>query len=278
MNNKVFVFGASGFLGAALLKNLPSRWELVGVGRNDEDLFFDLEFSDPNDLSCDVSMGDYWVFLAAITSPDVCESNPDFAFSLNVDKTQKLLDWLTGHGVRVIFASSDTVFGGKCGIAYDGDSLQPMGEYANHKALIENFVYRNPLVKIMRLSYIFGNGDKFSKLVSRYEKSREKLDVFIGFERQVVLLDDVVLGVKNLIFKWDEFSFQNVNFCGPDLVDRCEIASLLKDKFFHEVHYNFVEAPESFWVGRVKSIHLDYSNFTKVLSRPPKSINQLKVR
>ena len=151
-----------------------------------------------------------------------------------------------------------------------------MGEYANHKALIELFVSGNPLVKVIRLSYIFGEQDKFSNLVGQYEKSKKKLDVYIGFERHVVLLDDVILGVKNLIDKWDEFDFQNINFCGPDLVDRCEIASLLKDRFFHEVQFNFVEAPESFWVGRVKSIRLDYSNFSKVLSRPPKSINQIK--
>ena len=45
VNNKLFIFGASGFLGRSLSKNLTFGAETVKVGRNCDGVFFDLETS-----------------------------------------------------------------------------------------------------------------------------------------------------------------------------------------------------------------------------------------
>ena len=275
MNNKLFIFGASGFLGKSLSDNLSFGSEIVKVGRNYDGVFFDLETSNPEDLKNYTCSGDIWVFLAAITSPEECESRQNFTLNINVDKTKNLITWLTNLGVKVLFASSDTVFGSKLDLAYDEDAPQPMGEYATHKALVENFVSTNNFVKVMRFSYILGHEDKFSCLVRASEKSKKKLDIYLGFERCVVLLDDVISGIQSLIDNWDRFDFKTVNFCGPVLVDRTEMASVLKEKFFPKFEYYCKEAPESFWVGRAKIINLDCTNFSKVLGRAPKPINQI---
>ena len=274
-NNKVFIFGASGFLGKVFLENIGNRSKTIGVGRNNDQIFFDLNFSNPEDLEGYISSGDIWVFLAAVTSPDECESKPDFALNINVNKTKILINWLTAHGVKVIFTSSDAVYGGKESLAYDDDTLQPMGKYATHKALIEKFVSKNKLVKVVRFSYILGHEDKFSCLVRASEKSKKKLDIYLGFERCVVLLDDVISGIQSLIDNWDRFDFKTINFCGPVSVDRTEMASVLKEKFFPKLDYYCKEAPKNFWVGRAKVINLDCTNFSKVLGRAPKSIYEL---
>ena len=273
--NQVFIFGASGFLGKVLLQNIGNRSKPISVGRNDAQIFYDLNSSLPEDLEGWISSGDIWVFLAAVTSPDECESKPDFSLNINVNKTKILISWLTAHGVKVIFTSSDTVFGGKECLAYDDDSLQPIGVYATHKALIEKFVSKNNLVKVVRFSYILGHEDKFSCLVRASERSKKKLDIYLGFERCVVLIEDVISGLQRLINNWDSFDFKAVNFCGPVLVDRSEMASVLKEKRFPKLEYHCKEAPENFWCGRVKVINLDCTNFSKVLGRAPKSIYDL---
>ena len=90
-----------------------------------------------------------------------------------------------------------------------------------------------------------------------------------------MLIEDVISGLQRLINNWDSFDFKAVNFCGPVLVDRSEMASVLKEKRFPKLEYHCKEAPENFWCGRVKVINLDCTNFSKVLGRAPKSIYDL---
>tara|TARA_Y100001935_G_C17277250_1_gene495372 strand:- start:353 stop:1234 length:882 start_codon:yes stop_codon:yes gene_type:complete len=274
--NKVFVFGASGFIGKVLLRKIYNNSETIGVGRNNEEVFFDLNYSDPESLKRYISKDDIWIFLAAISSPDECESNPDLAFKINVTKTKHLISWLTSQGVKVIFTSSDAVYSGIEGCVDDDETPHPIGSYASHKALVENYVRENNLVKVARFSYILGYEDKFSSMLRASEKSNKKLDIFLGFERCVVLLDDVVMGIQSLIDNWDRFDFKYINFCGPFLIDRVEMAKILKEKLFPRLDYYPKEAPKNFWISRAKRIHLDYKNFSKVLGRSPKSINEFR--
>jgi len=272
MKNKLFIFGSSGFLGKSLSSNLTFGFETIKVGRISDGIFFDLESSNPEDLKSYITRGDIWIFLAAITSPDECESNPNFTYKINVHKSNNLIAWLTNLGVKVLFASSDAVFGNKLDLAYDEDIPKPLGEYAKQKAMVENFVRMNKLVKVIRFSYIFGPEDKFFSLVRESEKSNKKLAIYLGFKRCVVLLDDVINGIQNLIENWDTFDFQAINFCGPELVDRNKMASVLKKKFFPKLIYYCKEPSDAFWISRAKIINVDSSAFSKVLGRSPKSI------
>ena len=72
MDKRIFVFGGSGFIGAALLKKFKSSRNAFCVGRRDADIYFDLEQSTPSDIEGKISRGDIWIFLAAISSPDEC--------------------------------------------------------------------------------------------------------------------------------------------------------------------------------------------------------------
>lgn len=275
MKNKLFIFGANGYLGKALANNLKNYKDIIKVGRNIDGLYFDLETSNPEDLQQHIGNDDVWIFLSAVSSPTECEMEFDYSFNINVTKTKNLIDWLTENGVRVIFASSDAVFGKNQGISCDDDVPNPLGAYAHQKALIEKYVKDNNLVKVARFSYIFGQDDKFSSLIKISEESKKKLDIYIGFKRCVVLLDDVIYGIDRLIRNWNSFNFKYINFCGPELIDRADMANILREKFFPNFEYINKEPPEKFWEGRAKKINLDCKNFTKILGRRPKSINQI---
>lgn len=275
VKNQVFIFGSSGFIGSRLLNSLKINFNVVAVGRSACTIFFDLERSIPEELINIVKPGDTWVFLAGITSPAACESNFKHAFKINVVKTKELIDWLVERGVKVIFVSSDTVFGNKGNVARDDDSLAPQGRYGSCKAAVETYFQHHSLVKIIRLSYVLSGEDKFSTLARQASETGTTLDVYIGFERCVVLLKDVILGIENLIINWEDYEFQTANFCGPNLVGRNELADIIKQNFFPSLKIKIKEAPEDFWVGRVKRIQLDCANFSVILGRSPSNAEQI---
>ena len=55
------------------------------------------------------------------------------------------------------------------------------------------------------------------------------------------------------------------NFCGDDLIDRRRILELCDDSFL-EARFKQVEAPESYWDVRAKSIRLDNTNFKELIA------------
>lgn len=276
MKNNIYIFGASGYIGKNLVKILSVEENVITVGRNHEDIFFDLNFSSYKQFLDLASPGDVFIFLAAISSPEMCEAESEFAFELNVFKTITLINGLTNYGVKVIFSSSDAVFGNKCHLAFDEDKLEPIGNYAVMKQKVENAVFDNNLVKVVRFSYVLGREDKFCRMLYDAASSETIVDVYNGFERNIVLLEDVLEGIKNLISKWDEFSFNVVNFSGPSLVSRHQLVKVLQKYVLPELRFELSEAPLNFWSSRARSIATDCKNFSIILGRKPREISSIK--
>lgn len=274
--NTIYVFGSSGYIGDNLARHLDSRERVVKVGRSKSDLYFDLSTSDPETLSGLVGSGDIWVFLAAISSPDVCSKEKSYAFNVNVTRTIELINWLTSKSIKVIFSSSDAVFGKSEGISFDSDQLNPLGEYAIMKELVEYAVIDNDFVKVVRFSYVIGREDKFSKMLNKAESNGNVVQIYNGFERNIVFLDDVVKGIEGLIDKWDSFDFKAANFSGPLLVSRSKLVHALVQEIFPNLRFELSDPPAKFWESRAKSIATDCKNFTSILGRKPKGLSSLK--
>jgi dTDP-4-dehydrorhamnose reductase len=273
---KVFIFGASGFIGNKLNNYLETKHKTVTVGRNEEDIYYDLLSSDPEILSTIISEGDVWVFLAAISSPEKCAELSENAFAVNVVKTIQLIEWLTERYIKVIYSSSDAVFGNKNYICSDYEGLDSYGDYGFLKEQVENAVSHNHLVKVIRFSYVLDKEDKFTRMLYDAEKTGLTVDIFKGFERNIVLLQDVLVGIENLINKWEELDFYVTNFSGPELLSRQDLVKTLKEYVIHNLKFTLSEASESFWKNRAKSIATDNINFTKILGHKPQKIFTIK--
>lgn len=275
--NRVFILGASGFLGGRLFQSLHKNYECLSVGRTDAQIYYDLMSSTPEVLSGLVNEGDFWIFLAAISSPEQCENKSEYARHINVINTKKLISFLILKGVNVIFCSSDSVYGGGKDLRLETDATDPIGNYAEHKSEVEAAFVDSDFVKIIRLSYIFGGGDKFSKDLIRAVDEAGSFQVFDGFMRRVVLLEDVIAGVSLLIERWGIVPYSIINFCGPELVGRYEMVQALKRYIETDFTISVVSAPDDFWAGRAKEINADCARFTELLGRRPGRVSEVSI-
>jgi len=270
--NNVFVLGSSGYIGKALVSKLSSHHiPVTTVGRKGTDIIFDLATNVGAFIS-EVKEGDIIIFLAAISSPDICEKDKEYAQSINVKGTEKVISELIDKRAKVLFSSSDVVFGEGVGAMGDHDQLCPFGEYGRMKAYIEKKFSASPLFKVIRFSYVMGPGDKYTDLLLNFSKNKKKLDVFEGFERNVVAVSDVTSGIIKLIKNWNLIDQGAINFSGPECISRWGITKLFSEKFCCNMQLELVDAPTGFWNSRPKRIETNNVIFTKLLGRPAKSI------
>lgn len=272
---KIVILGASGFIGNYLYNYLSNKidFDIITAGRSNSDVYVDFT-NDCSSLIHRVVPGDFVVFLSSISSPAICEENSAMAHNVNVARTCCLIEKLTGKGVKVIFSSSDTVFGGKKSVAMDESQLMPFGIYAEMKAEVEKLFFDNELVKNVRFSYVLGPGDKYTSMLDAVAEDGKILDVFSGFERNIISLHDVVEGLFSLIKKWDEILSHNINFGGPELVSRWELTQQYTELIRPNLKSVLVHAPSNFWKSRPKTIEMNSDFLDTILNRPRLSISE----
>jgi dTDP-4-dehydrorhamnose reductase len=268
--NNVFIVGASGYIGSKLYDYLDveNKWS---VGRNNNDIYLDLSDGEFEPFLSNVESDDIVVFLSAISSPDICENEYEHAYNINVRNTSKLIFLLLSKNVRVIFSSSDAVFGNALCICDENSKKAPFGKYGEMKSEIEDKFSNDKNFFITRFSYVLGHGDNFSRLVAEHFYDEKLLDVFNGFERSVISLDDILLGMRKIIKNWNKIKTRIVNFSGDELVSRQAIVSAFYKYKYPSLNYSFTNAPEKFWDSRPKKIHTKSLYLESILEKPLES-------
>jgi len=173
---RVTIFGASGLLGKALLREWKGPDEVSGLSSHDADL------RDPAQVNAAVerTKPNWIVLAAAYTDVDGCESNPERAFSVNRDGAVHVAQAAARTGARLIFLSSDYVFDGVKTSPYEtGDARNPQSVYGRSKAEAElRLIEIIPQCCIVRTSWLFGTGGKcFPDTILRLAATRPVLDV-----------------------------------------------------------------------------------------------------
>lgn len=272
--SKIFVLGANGYVGSALVNKIKAlnEYVVISAGREGCDIYLDL-LSSHQSLLDEVEPNDFVVFLAAASSPDICNNKMDLASSINVTATGNLIETLISKGVRVIFSSTDVVFGNSEHKIDDGSELCPAGAYGKMKAEIEVMFKNEHLFKVVRFSYIIGPGDKYTSMLFNMAEKNQTIEVFDGFDRCVVALSDVIDGLFFLIKKWDNVPEGSINFAGPECISRWALTTAFAERFCPTLKCSLVEAPNGFWDSRPKRIDMKSSLFSKLLGKKPKTIH-----
>jgi dTDP-4-dehydrorhamnose reductase len=172
---KVLIFGATGLLGKALVREWTSD-EVEAMGSRDVDIRDSAKVRE----IMENARPDWIVLAAAYTDVDGCESHRELAFSVNRDGAVNVAEATRQAGAKLIFLSSDYVFDGKKTSPYEvEDKRNPQSVYGHSKAEAEiNLLEILPRTCIARTSWVFGVGGRcFPDTILRMAANRPALDV-----------------------------------------------------------------------------------------------------
>ena len=172
---RVTIFGATGLLGKALLREWHED-EVTGLGSRDVDIRSEEQVQE----SIQQHRPDWVVLAAAYTDVDGCETNRDLALDVNCKGAVNVVRAAAQVSARVIFLSTDYVFDGAKNRPYEiDDPIAPQCVYGQTKAAAESEIRKIlPEACILRTSWVFGAGGKcFPETILKLASTRQQLDV-----------------------------------------------------------------------------------------------------
>ncbi|HEV3473115.1 MAG TPA: NAD(P)-dependent oxidoreductase [Actinomycetota bacterium] len=138
----------------------------------------ELDVTDRGAVEKAIAGVDVVVHLAAWTDVDGCEREPDRARSVNVDGTSIVVGAARHTNARVIFLSTDYVFGGDRSTPYrEEDPPDPVNVYGRTKADAENVALAYERCLIVRASWVFGDGRNFVRTILDAARANKPLSV-----------------------------------------------------------------------------------------------------
>lgn len=240
MQRKVLITGASGFLGRYLLKHFPGEAQVLAqffthpvhpIRPNISTVRQDLLLPKLDELM--QFEPDVIVHTAAISSIDTCESNPDLAWSVNFEATQKLSEIAKQNHARFIFVSTDTVFDGERGNYSERDTPNPLNIYALTKFESEKYILKNlNNGVIVRSALFYGmslNGSpSFTQVMLDKLKAGDQVTVFTDQYRSPVPVANLAQAIWELV----EMDFRGIiHIGGNEQISRSEMGVKLCRQF-----------------------------------------------
>ncbi|MEY3367013.1 MAG: hypothetical protein RI973_168 [Bacteroidota bacterium] len=144
----LLITGASGFLGWHACKFPQEKWKVTGTYFNHPDslpprtdhLRLDLERKDEVWRTLKQLRPDAVFHLAACSSTNYCEENPEASRQTNVSGTAHLSEMCADRKIRLVFTSSEQVFDGLCSSYCEEDTPSPGNEYGRQKLEAEKLI------------------------------------------------------------------------------------------------------------------------------------------
>lgn len=202
---KIAVTGAGGFLGSRIVSYYASKKdEYLVLQYTRENL--DITDKRKTEQVLDRDCPDILIHTAAVSDIGFCREHPEMSEKVNVEGVMNLADWCEKSGTRMIFCSSDQVYGGSAGIEphkEDEEKLCPPTLYGRQKLRAEQYLSVKKMQSIiLRLSWMYAkdfrpgkeHGNLLSSLIEAVENRKQI--AFPVFDRRS--LTDVWEVVRNL--------------------------------------------------------------------------------
>ena len=201
---------------------------LLKLDRNSESDAY-LDFQEAEKFNYSLLDGiEFVIFAAAISSPDQCAEEFETCWEINVTGTSYFISEALKRRCKVLFLSSDAVFGDIPGAIYtEASPTRAYTPYGRMKKAVEDKFKRNPLFKAIRLSYVVSKKDRFVTYCINCIKKDEIAEVFHPFYRNVIGISDVVDIIIFFAEHWDDYEPTYLNVAGKELVSRIRIADEL---------------------------------------------------
>jgi len=253
---KIILVGSTGFIGSHILYSFPKlNIKFATSSKNCSETKLDLN-SKKDIENLNIEKGDFVIITATAWSPEYKNISIEESRNINIQGTRFLIEKALEKKAKVIYFSSDTVYGVNNNICLENTICYPIGDYAKMKNNIENIFHNCLNFKSLRLSYVFAKNDKFTNYLLSCSDNALCADVFDTFYRSIICIDDICKGLKSLIIKWDTVKERNINFGGPKLLSRMDIAQIYKNELLKNLQIKSIEPPKDFFLTRPAKIEL----------------------
>jgi dTDP-4-dehydrorhamnose reductase len=198
---KVLVIGASGQLGAAIVREFSPHADVVACNRGDLDITDDMRVQ----ARVAADRPNVIVNCAAYNLVDAAQEDPVTALNVNAFGVQALARAAAGIGAALVHYSSDFVFDGRANRPYtESDRPNPQSVYATSKLLGEWFAADAPPHYVLRVESLFGRApDGPSRgsvaMILRRLRSGEDVPVFIDRTVSPTYVVDAAAATRALI-------------------------------------------------------------------------------
>lgn len=251
---KAAIVGSSSYIAEFILKKFKEGDDIESVLKIDRnsysDAYLDLKEAEKFDYSR-LDDTDYIVFTAAISGPDKCAEDFDNCWAINVTGTSYFIREAIKRRCRVLFFSSDAVFGDIPEAIYTEESeTKACTPYGRMKKTVEDEFKGNPFFKAIRLSYVASAKDRFVTYCLNCMNNGEVANVFHPFYRNVIVVSDVVDIVTYFAKNWDEYEPTFLNVAGKELVSRIRIADELNRHLGGKLKYTISMPSAEFFTNR----------------------------
>jgi len=273
---KVFVVGSRGYIARHAIRRLrDDGLNVVESSSHPQGNQIELNLLTPHAFDYSrIQAGDLVLFAAGVSSPDVCHDQPATVRAVNVTGTGFAIEAALGRGARVVFFSSDIVYGHAEDERPESAVVSPAGAYASMKYEVEARFAGVPGVKVLRLSYVFSRTDKFTAYLGMCAQERRSAEIFHPIWRRAIYLNDLLDLLRLVCTSWDKAPAGVINVCGPELLSRVDIANMYREIVAPSLRINVVEPPPGFFQARPQVINMSSRLFERVLGRSPKSLRE----
>lgn len=164
---KVFVTGAGGMLGSALVSRLAGTCRLLATSRQGGDSITTLDIRKTREVTrlMEKFRPDIVFHLAALTNPEYCQAHPNEAKAVNVSGTKTLVSLCRRRTVPLVFVSSSGIFDGTKRWYTERDVPHPITIYGKTKYAGEVLVRSLKEHYIFRPGWMIGGKEKDKKFV-----------------------------------------------------------------------------------------------------------------
>lgn len=269
---KIALVGSGGYIASFLLKKFEEDPNVESILRIDQNENADevLNLQQPEIFNFDILKEvDLIVFTAAISGPDKCADEFDFCWKINVEGTRYFIREAINRKCKVLFFSSDAVFGDIPGEIYNEESkTEAKTPYGRMKKAIEDEFKQSPFFKCIRLSYVASARDRFVSYCLDCINKNKVAEIFHPFYRNCIVVSDVVNVVCWMALHWDEYKPFVLDVAGKELVSRVRIADEINRLFDNKLKYTIVQPREAFYQNRpritqMESLYLKEYNIIK---------------
>lgn len=241
----VAIVGSSGYIAKYIIQRFEQESnieEILRIGHT-RGTGLQLDLSEPERFEYDrLDNMDFVVFTAAISQPDKCAEDYKYCWSVNVTGTNYFIQKAIKKGCKVLFFSSDAVFGDTVGRIYTEHSkLDARTPYGCMKKAVEEQFEKERDFKAIRLPYVVSAEDRFVSYCLSCIQKKEPANIFHPFYRNCITVKDVVQVVCWFVGHWEEYPATVLNVAGKELISRVRIADelnrFLGDSLEYEVSF-----------------------------------------